>query len=218
MKTKQYAVIGLGVFGSSLAKALAQSKCEVIAVDKDPLKVEEVADYVTLALTADVTEPGVMKKLGISKMDGVIIASGKDMEASVLATVLAKEEGVPLVINKAVSEIHAKILKKLGSDKVVFPEEDMGAYLAKRLVSRGLVELFELSSDYSMMEVTVPKIWVGKSLADLNIRNEFHVNVIGIKRNQLLRLNLSAREAFEAEDILIIIGENHKLDKILQLG
>jgi len=218
MKTKQYAVIGLGVFGASLAKSLAESNCEVIAIDRDSIKVEEVADYVTLAVTADVTEPGVMKNLGISKMDAVIIAIGRDMEASVLATVLAKEEGVPVVLNKAVSEIHAKILKKVGSDRVVFPEKDMGVDVAKRLISSHLVELFEISPDYSMIEVKLPKIWIGKNLYDLNIRKEFHVNVIGLKRQEVLKLNLSARENFEEEDILIMIGENHRLDKILQLG
>ena len=155
--SKQYAVIGLGKFGFAVATTLAQAGKEVLAVDKDPELVQEIADLVTYAARADITDSRVFASLGISNMDVVIVGISENMESSILATLQAKEAGVPLVIAKGMSQMHANILKKVGADRVVMAESETGIRLGKSLISGGFQDFFMLSDSFSMVELPVPE-------------------------------------------------------------
>ena len=161
---KQYAVIGLGKFGYAVAQTLSQAGKQVLAVDKDQELVQEIADYVTYAARADVTDSRVFESLGISNMDVVIVGISEDMESSILATLQAKEAGVPLVIAKGMNQMHAKILKKIGADRVVMAEIETGIRLGKNLISGGFQDFFMLSDSFSMVELAVPDSWIDHNL------------------------------------------------------
>ena len=145
MKDKSFAVIGLGQFGMTLAQTLAESNCDVLAIDDKEENIQEVADKVTYAVKADVREPGVLKSLGVQDVDVAVIAVAENMEASIIATMQAKELGVPFVLAKAMNSLHGRILSKIGADEVIYPEQSMGLRVARNLMSSGFVDIFELS-------------------------------------------------------------------------
>lgn len=211
---KEFVVLGLGAFGRSVAEALADEGCQVMAVDSDAAKVKEIMDKVTYAVTCDLANVEALQSLGVSNFDGAIVAIGGDIEASVLVTILAKECGIKYVIAKAQNDLHAKILHKVGADLVVFPEKETGIRIANNLLGNNLLDAIELSSTFSMAEITAPDDWVGKSLIDLNLRAKRKLNVIGLRRNGSLNINPDAAEPLKAEDILIIIGKNEELNKL----
>lgn len=167
---KQFAVFGLGSFGESVAVTLQQLGCEVVAVDNHMEHVQEISEQVSYAIKADAGDPEVIKSLGTRNLDGVVVAVADDMEASVMATLVSKEIGVPYVIAKAKNELHATILKKIGADAVIFPEMEMGVRVAKTLMSSNFADWIALSPDYSIIEIATPKEWVGKSLQQLDVR------------------------------------------------
>ncbi|HIU03785.1 MAG TPA: TrkA family potassium uptake protein [Candidatus Onthocola gallistercoris] len=214
MDKKEYGVFGLGKFGATVALTLSGAGYEVVAVDSNEERVDAVADYVTSAMVADVTNPEVLENMGISNLDCVIIAISKDMEASVMTTLLAKEKGVPVVVAKAENTIHKRILEKVGADMIVFPERDMGARLAKNLMGGEFIDLVELSSEFSLVEVAVRKEWVGKSLRQLDMRNRYGLNIIGVKHQETLEVNLSSDAPLEADMILVIVGKNDDLRRL----
>lgn len=214
MDKKEYGVFGLGKFGATVALTLSGAGYEVVAVDSNEERVDAVADYVTSAMVADVTNPEVLENMGISNLDCVIIAISKDMEASVMTTLLAKEKGVPVVVAKAENTIHKRILEKVGADMIVFPERDMGARLAKNLMGGEFIDLVELSSEFSLVEVAVRKEWVGKSLRQLDMRNRYGLNIIGVKHQETLEVNLSSDTPLEADMILVIVGKNDDLRRL----
>ena len=180
MRKKEYGVFGLGKFGMAVAVALAESGNSVIAVDMDPDRVDAAAETVTCAVVADVTEPDVLDNLGISNLDCVIIGVSTNMQASIMATILTKEKGVRFVVAKAENEIHKHILEKVGADKIVFPEAEMGTRLARNLMGGEFVDLVELSKEFSMVEMPVPEAWIGKSLRELDVRGSYGLNIIGV--------------------------------------
>lgn len=208
---KQFAVLGLGNFGFSLAKTLENFGCEVIAVDSSEDRIQEIADEVSYALRADMQDPDLIKMLGTRNLDGVIIAVSDNLEASILATLMAKDLGAPFVLAKARNDIHANILKKLGADAVVFPEQEMGSRVAKSIVATNFADWIELSPEYSMIESSVPASWVGNSLIKLRVRERYGINVVGVIRKGKVQVNLDPNEAFEEGDMLIVIGENEML-------
>lgn len=210
---KQFAVLGLGSFGYSIAATLEQLGCEVIAVDSAEERVQQIADEVSYALCADVEDKELMTMLGARNLDGVIVAISENLEASILATMLAKELGAPFVMAKAKSDIHADILKKLGADTVVLPERQMGNRLAKTIATRNFADWIELSPDFSMVEAPVPDKWVGQSLRNLNVRERYGINVVGVIRGKTVNVNIMPDEAFESGDVMILIGENEVLNK-----
>ena len=214
MVRKQFVVFGLGRFGESIARALSEAGSEVMAVDVKEELVQEASVYATQAIKADMTDVEVMRSLGIGDMDVAIVAVASDMEYSIMATILAKEAGVPCVIAKANSEMHAKILKKVGADKIILPEKEMGEHLARTLVSGNFVDIIELTSDFSMAEMPIPKDWIGKSLIQLNIRNKYGINVIAKKTGDKVQINLSPTELLEEGITLIVLGDNKCLEKI----
>lgn len=213
MKEKSYAVIGLGQFGSSLAEALAQSDCDVLVIDVKDELVQEIADKVTYAVKADVREPGVLQKLGIQNVDVAIIAVSEDMEASISATMQAKDLGVPFVMAKAMNRLHGRILEKIGADEVIYPEHSMGLRVARNLMSSGFVDIFELSSQFSMAEFKIPDEWIGKSLSQLRIREKHKINIIGIKSGDEVNVELDPDAPLPGDCTVIAIGKNRDLNK-----
>lgn len=207
-------MLGLGKFGMAVATTLAENGNSVIAVDMDPDRIDEVADIVTCAMVADVSDPDVLENLGISNLDCVIVGVSTNMQASIMATIISKEKGVGFVISKAENEIHKHILEKIGADKIVFPEAEMGTHLARNLMGGEFVDLVELSKEFSMVEMPMPKKWIGKSLRDLNVRGSYGLNIIGIKENDILEVNLDPARPMTKEMTLIIVGKNEDFAKI----
>ncbi len=212
MRDKSFAVIGLGQFGITLAETLAESNSDVLAVDVNDEKIQEVADKVTYAVRADVREPGVLKSLGVQNVDVVVVAISDDIEASIVATMQAKELGVPFVMAKATNALHGRILDKIGADNVIYPEQSMGFRIAKNLMTNGYVDVFELSSEFSIAEFKIPDDWVGKSLMELKIREKYRINVIGIKQNEQVDVNIGPEEVLQEGCSIIAIGKNQDLN------
>ncbi|MDD3404338.1 MAG: TrkA family potassium uptake protein [Hespellia sp.] len=210
---KQYAVFGLGNFGKSVAVALEKLGCDVIVVDESLDKIQEISDEVSYAVRGDITDPDVLESLGARNLDGAIVAVAENMEASIMATIISKEIGIPFVLAKAKNSRHAAILEKIGADKVVFPERDMGSRVAKSLMVSSFEDLIEVSSDYSLVRMTVPEAWVGKNLVDLKIREKYHVNVVGIIQNGEVHAEINPREELEANEVIMLIGSNENLEK-----
>lgn len=214
MKDKSFAVIGLGQFGMTVATTLAESNCDVLAIDDHEENVQEVAEKVTYAVKADVREPGVLKSLGVQNVDVAVIAVAENMEASITATMQAKDLGVPFVLAKAMNSLHGRILSKIGADQVIYPEQSMGLRVARNLLSSGFVDMFELSPDFSMAEFLIPDSWAGKSLIQLKIREKHRVNIIAIKRNDAVDVDFDPNEPLEEGVSLIAIGKNRDLNNL----
>ena len=216
MKLKQtYAVFGLGRYGKAVAKELVKSGAEVLAVDRNELIVNAAAAELPYCKCADVTDPEVIRQLGIASIDVVIISMASNLEACVLVTMLCKEIGVKTVIAKCSSEMNCKILSKVGADRVVFPERDSGVRLAKNLLSSGFVDMIELSKDISMVEMEVKPEWEGKTLIELNLRKKYSVNVVAIIRGSEINTLIDPEKPLSKDETLIVIGN---ISKLSQLG
>lgn len=214
MAKKEFVVFGLGRFGTSIAKTLSDGGCQVMVVDDDEDKIHEIADSVTYAVKADVTDADALASLGISNYDGAIIAIGKNLEASVMVTILVKEMGVPYVLAKAQNELHGKVLKKVGADMVIFPEKESGIRIANNLMMGNFFDAVELSANFSMMDLDIPEDWIGHSLKELNLRARKKINVIAVKRKDHLNINPEVDEPLEKDDVLVVIGKNEILNKL----
>ena len=214
MASKSFVVYGLGKFGYSVAVSLARNGCEVLAVDIDGDLVEDIANEVTLAVRANVKEQDVYQSLGIGNMDGAVVAISGDMEASIMATILSKEAGIPYVMSKAGSVTHGEVLKKVGADQIIFPEREMGSRVARNMVFGKFVDTFELSSTYSMAELEIPDSWVGKSLRELNVRRKYGVNVIAVREGEKINANMDPDEPLERHQIILTGGNNEDLKRI----
>lgn len=209
-----YAVLGLGRYGRAIAKELVDSGAEVLAVDTDEEILNEVIADIPFCKCADFTEPEVIKQLGISNMDVVIVATASNLEASVMATMLCKEAGVKTVIAKCADEMHQKILSRIGADRVVFPEKESGIRLAKNLISSGFVDIIELSKDVSMVELNVRPDWVGKTLVELNLRKKYSINVVAIKQNDNVCMDIDPHTVLTDGMELIVVADVSKLDRL----
>lgn len=177
-KKNSYAVVGMGRFGSSVAKELSKSGADVLAIDLNEERVRLIAEHVTYAVKADITDAETVASLGLSNMDAVVVAVTRSMDASIMATIMAKENGAPYVIAKAMDEMHAKILRKVGADRVIIPEKESGIRIAKGLMNGKFLDFFELSEHISMVEIPVQEGWIGRNLRQLDFRREHSVNVI----------------------------------------
>lgn len=211
-KKKQFLVLGLGRFGASLAKQLCQLGHEVLAVDSRAEHVEDVAPYVTQAVQANATDEEALDALGVSNFDAAIVSIGQNIRDSILVSVLCKEKGVPMVMAKAVDSLHAKVLEKVGVDRVVFPEQDMGQRVARSLVSPSIVDLMNLADGYQIAEIVVPKAWHHRSLVDVNVRRNYSLSVIGIRRKDCFLASPGAETVFEPEDIMVVLGQQKDVD------
>ena len=205
MKNKSYAVIGLGQFGMTVALTLAEANCDVLAIDDKDDNVQDIAD---------VRDPGVLESLGVQNADVAVIAVAENMEASITATMQVKELGVPFVMAKAMNSLHGRILEKIGADKVIYPEHSMGVRVARNLLSSGFIDMFELSSDFSMAEFKIPQEWIGKTLRDLKIREKYHINLIGLKQGERINMNVQPDKVLPADCTIVAAGANSDLNKV----
>lgn len=211
---KQFAVIGLGRFGTSVAKTLSLMGYEVLVIDNDEEKIEELLETVTHAVQADALDEDALKAMGIRNFDVVIVAIGHDIQASILVTVILKELGVKYVVAKARNDLHGMVLTKIGADKVVYPERDMGMRVAHSLVATNVLDHIELSPEYSILEVVAPDSLFGQSLRQSTLRARFGVTVLAIKRGREIIVSPEAAEIIQENDILVCIGENDKLHSV----
>ena len=216
MGKKEYIVIGLGQFGMSIAQTLMQNDCEVLVLDINEKRTRAIADSVTCAVTGNVMDAELLAGLGIRNFDGAVIAIGENMEASIMATMVVNELGVPHILAKAQSELHAKILRKVWADRVVLPEWEMGIRYANNMVHDNFFDAVELSPDISMMEINVRREWEGKSLKQLNMRAKYKINVIGIKSEDGFDVNPDPDEPLNANSKLVSIGRNEVLNKLAE--
>ena len=210
---KQYAVLGLGSFGESVALTLENMGCDVLVMDDSYEKIQDISDKVSYAMKGDVADPDALQALGGKNLDGVVVAVSENLEAGIMATMLCKELGIPLVIAKAKNEIQGAILKRGGADRIVYPEIEMGSRVAKSLVSREFMDWIELSNDYSMVEIAVPAKWAGQSLAEVNARERLGINVVGIIVNGKIDVTPDPQKPLPEGGILIVIGSNDILER-----
>ncbi|MGM9572558.1 MAG: potassium channel family protein [bacterium] len=213
MKTKTFAVIGLGRFGSSVAQTLAMMGHEVLAVDMSEERVQDMSQIVTHAVIGDATDENFLKDIGIRNFDVVITAIGQQEQSNVLVTMQAKELGAKYVVAKATSDIYGKILEKIGADRVVYPERDMGERVAHNLVDNNILDYIELSADYSIIEFVAPAKMAGKTLKELDLRARFGVTLVVIKRSGHINASPGADDKIEENDVLVLIGDNASLEK-----
>ena len=213
-KKKTYAVFGLGRYGIAVAKELCDNGKEVLAVDIDQRIVNDAAAFLPICKCADVTDAEVISRLDIGSIDTVIVCMAGNLEASVMAVTLCKEAGVKKVIAKCGSEMHRKILLRVGADEVVFPENESGTRLAKNLLSDGFVDVIDLSSDVSLVELDVKPEWVGKTLVELNLRKKYGVNVIALRQAESLQINIDPLMKLTKEMQLVVITNTSKIAKL----
>lgn len=213
-----FAVIGLSRFGQSLAKRLASLGNEVLAIDNDMESVQDVSDFVTQAVATDALDEAALKALGITEFDCVIVTIAKNVEVNILITSMLKDLGVKYVVSKAVSDLHARVLKQVGADKVVFPDKDMAEKLAQNLTASNILDYIDLSDKFSIVEVETPKSWYGKSLKQLNVRAVYGVNVVALKNRFSDSINVSPHPdyTFVENDILVVIGSNEDINKLVK--
>ena len=215
---KQYAVLGIGTFGRSVALTLEEMGGEVLVMDSSYEKVQEMADQVSYAVRADISDPDSLKMLGNRNLDVVIIAIGENLEASIMAVMVSKELGVPYVVAKAKTDLQARILKKVGADAIVRPEHDMGARTAKNLMSAGFADWIELSDDFSLVETAIPESWIGKTLSELHVREEYDINVVGMIQDDQVQVTLNPYEPLPAGCVVTLIGSNDNLEFLNRRG
>lgn len=208
---KTYIVIGLGRFGRALAERLCELGNEVLAIDTSAECVQHAENSVTCAVVGDARDEGVLRSLGARNYDCAIVAIGSNLASSVIITLNLKSLGVKQVICKAQDEIQRRALEKVGADRVIIPEREIGIKLAQSLTSSGVLDFIELSPDIGIAEVSVPESWVGKSLRELNVRAKYDVNVIAVRRSGALELTMDAGSALEAGMVLIVLGPNDAL-------
>lgn len=224
---RQYAVIGLGRFGSSVAQALSEKKQQVLGIDIDEAKVQGMSEVLAQAVCVDAKDEKALRAVGMENMDVAVVAIGTNLEASILVTLMLKEIGVKEIVAKAVSEDHGKVLKKIGATRVVMPEWDMGQRVAASLLSPHVIEHIELSDEFGLVELIPPEEFVGRSLRQLDVRAKYGVNVIAVKKKKQAitpegdiiyqdKVDVAphADDVIKESDLLIVIGSNDDIEKI----
>ncbi|MBU4227359.1 TrkA family potassium uptake protein [bacterium] len=211
---KQFIVLGLGRFGSAVATTLVELGHEVLGVDNDEERVDDLKDKITQAVQADITEEKVLKELGVKNFDAAIVSIATNLEASILVTMMLKEMGLKYIIAKAQNNLHAKVLEKIGVDKIVFPERDMGARIAQRLITPDIKDYIDLEPDYNVIEIEALPDFVDKTLSELDLRNKYGINVLAIKRNNSFNISPQAKDIIKKGDLLIVIGETKKITEL----
>lgn len=214
---RSYLVVGLGRFGSEMARKLSAYGCEVLAMDKKSELVQPLSNIVTHAVVGDAQDKEVLRSLGAGSFDCAVVAIGNNLANSVLATMNLKELGVPFVLCKAHDETHRQVLQKLGADQVVIPEQEYAARLARSLSSPNVLDYVELSDAYGILELPAPKGWLNKSLVELNVRAKLGVNIIAIRRQGEMTVSPSADFRILEGDILAILGDKDALHRAEKL-
>ena len=214
MKTHSYLVFGLGRFGSSLARSLCEQGQQVLAVDSSEEQVQNIAPYVTEAVQLDATDEAALATLEVSSFDGAVVSIGENVRDSVLICVLLKEMGIPHLIAKANDELHAKVLLKIGVDRVVFPERDMGERVARSIVTPGVLDLMQLDDDCQIVEILLPEKWANNTLVGLNIRRRYGISVLAIHRDGGYIVSPSADLQLQKDDTLLVLGRTEDIESL----
>lgn len=214
MNNKQYVVIGLGRFGTSVAKTLYSMGNDVLAIDMDEDLVQEISESVTHAVQLDATDENALKTIGIRNFDVAVVTIGANIQASVMVALIVKELGVKHIICKAHNDLHAKVLYKIGADRIIQPEKDMGVRVAHNIVSTNILDYIELSPEYSIMEIGAPKEWCGATLKELRLRSKYGINVMAIKKGQDVNISPAADEIIENNDVIVAIGSAEDLTRL----
>ncbi len=217
MKRKEFVVFGVGDFGMNVAKTLSNSGATVMVVDQDERKLEIIASEVTHTICADATNPEAMKQLGIRNYDGAIVGIGHNLETSALITMQLEEMGVPFIMVKASTDIEGRILTRVGADKVIYPDREMGIRVGNDIINGNYFEAIELSDEYSIVDMAVPSGWVGKSLEQLNIRSRYGVSIIGIRGLEETTINPAANYRLQVQDVLIVLGHNTEIQGLREI-
>lgn len=216
MRKRQFIVIGIGRFGFSVASCLYKSGYDVLAIDNDIEKIEEISNEVTHALALDATDEKALASINIEDYDTAIVAIGGSIQESLLVTLLVKELGVNEIICKGQGELHEKLLKKIGATRVILPEKEMGIRLANNLKFHSLFDYVKISTDSSIAEFTAPKEWINKTIGDIDVRAKHDVTLIGIKKNgnSEMDVDINASTIIREDDLLILLGRDDKLSKL----
>lgn len=217
MTRKEFVIFGVGDFGMNVAKTLANSGATVMVVDKEESQLEKIASEVTHTICADATNPEAMKQLGIRNYDGAIVGIGHNLETSALITMQLKEMDVPFIMVKASTDIEGRILTRVGADKVIFPDREMGIRVGNDIINGNYFEAIELSDEYSIVDMAVPTSWVGKTLQQLNVRSKYGISIIGIRGLEELNVNPAADYRLLAQDILIVLGHNTEIQRLREI-
>lgn len=231
MKNKKFAIIGLGYFGINLAVTLAEKGAEVIAIDNVAARVELVADKITLAMTMDATDKAAVTSLGLEEVDAVIVAIGENFEASLTTTAILQEIGVKKIFNRVISPIHERLLKLMNVDELLVPEADAATNLANRLNIDGLLEAYEIDSDHNIFEIKIPEQFIGKTIAETEMRQKYNLNLITVKRIIVSKglLTLGQKQSVKvtgvpspdfvlsAGDILVLFGKESDVKMLLDV-
>lgn len=214
---KQFLVLGAGRFGTSLAKKLMELKQEVLVVDGEADRIHPLTDIATWTLEADITNENNLREIiGARNFDVVTLAVGTDIQSSIMTAILLKDMGVKTLIAKANNDLHAKVLYKIGVDRVIFPEREMGARIAQYLVHENIFDYINLSEEFSLVEVKVPKGWLHESVREVDVKKNFGINIIGIKGQGRLTLDILPDTRFMPEDILVVVGRDTAIDELPQ--
>lgn len=213
---KSFVVIGLGRFGSAVATELYKRGNEVLAVDMDADVIQRIADSVTHAIVGDAKEESVLRAVGVRNFDCAIVAIASDIQDSVLVTLMLKEMGVKYVIAKGSNALHTKVLDRIGADRVVFPEHDMGQRLAQILTSSNVIDFIELSPDFSIVEIHAPLSWAGKTLIELSVRAEYGLNVLALRGQdgRMTAISPTADQIVHEGDVMVVVGANDDIERI----
>lgn len=211
---KRFAVIGLGRFGTSVAKVLTEMGQHVLAIDSHGDRVDALAPLLNRVVRADATDPAALKAVRIHEYDVVVLAIGEDVEASVITALICLELGVKELVAKAQDEPHGRVLERIGVHRVVYPQRDMGSRVAHNISAGGVIDFIRLSEQYGMAELVAPSILMGQSLQELDMRNRYGLNVMAIKRGTRLIVSPTATEKVQKEDILVVIGDADGITKL----
>lgn len=217
---KSFLVIGLGRFGAAVAQELSALGQEVLALDIDAENVQHISDQVTQAIQGDAQDKAVLRSVGARNFDCCVVAVGADMEASILITVMLKEMGAKYIVAKAMTPIHARVLERVGADRVVLPEIDMGQRLAQRLARTNVVDYIGVSDEFSIVEIHPPRSWVGNSLGKLGVRAKHQINVLAIRHGEggQVDVNPQPDKVIGPDDLLIVIGTNEQVNSVVELN
>ena len=219
MKDESVVVFGAGRFGSALAKELFQQGIEVMVIDNDTEIVQDLSAELPNVVKADILDEATIEELGLKNFDVAVIAIGKNLEASIVATVVAKEHGIPLIYGKATTEMQSRILKKVGADYVVYPEMEMGKKMGRVIAKKSIMEYIHFSDEYSIFEIIPPKNWINKTIAEIDVRNRYTINIIAIRKDDDETIIVPhSSTVIGKSDKIVVIGRDEVVNELEQNG
>jgi trk system potassium uptake protein len=213
LKTKTFAVIGLGSFGKSIADQLLELHADVLLIDNNEKRINLFIDRAKNAVICDSTDEKALVDAGIKNVAHAVVCIGNDIQASILTSLILKDLDIPMITVKAQNEYHKKVLERLGVNEVLRPETEMGRRLAKRIIRDSIIEIFELTEDYSYAEILLPSSFAGKSIMDLNVRKNYNINIVAIRRGGEILIP-DPLDNFQLSDQLLVVGSNKSISKL----